>query len=719
MPDPLVGTDSKYELSRGNTYPAVFVPFAMSNWTAQTSEGGWPYQYAKDSIRGFRSTHRPSAWMTDYGPFALMPVAGELKVMPEERSAKFSHQNEDARAWRYEVAFDNGVKAGMSATLHGGVLRFQFPSGQPAWVVLDAQPGGSMVEVDAKAGVIRGYNAHTSKGTAANFKLYFVAQFDRPVRQSGTWDGTGARNEQARAEGKHVGAYAGFDAGTTVTVRVGTSLISVEQAERNLKRELPKADLDSVASNARGIWEKALSQIQISGGTADQRRTFYTAFYHTLQFPRMLDEVDETGRQVHYSPYDGKVHGGPMFADTGFWDTFRAQFPLMTLLSPLRVMEIIRAMLNIYDQAGWIPKWPNPAETNVMIGTHADSVIAEAYIKGIRGFDSKKAYVAIREDATTPGSGTFQARPGIEDYVKLGYVPADSGVRESAACTLEYAYDDFCVAQMARALGYDDDYQKFMAQSRSYRRIYDTKTGFMRGRLRDGKWLEPFDPLEWGGVYTEGNAWQWLWSVQHDVPGLIKLMGGQAAFTAKLDELFSTTNDFKVGGYKRVIHEMTEAKLANMGQYAHINEPCHHVIYLYDYVGQSWKTQKLAHEIMDRLYKPGPAGWLGDEDNGQTSAWYVFSSMGFYPVNPSQPIYALGSPLFDKAQIKLENGKTFTVEAKRSAPGDIYVQSAKLNGKTIERAWITHAEITSGGTLEFTLGPKPHSTWGTVPIPAP
>jgi predicted alpha-1,2-mannosidase len=719
LPDPLVGTDSKYELSRGNTYPAVFLPFAMSNWTAQTSEGGWPYQYAKDEIRGFRSTHRPSAWMNDYGPLALMPVLGELKVLPAERAAKFRHQDEDARAWRYQVSFANGMKGEMTATVHGGVLRFHFPAGQNAWIVLDAQPGGSLVEIDAKAGLIRGWNAESSRGTAANFKVYFVAQFDHPLRSPGTWEGTGTRSEQARAEGKHVGAYAGFDAGATVTVRVGTSLISLEQAERNLRRESPKADFDATAAAAKRDWDKALGQVQLGGGTEAERRTFYTALYHSLQFPRMLSEEDETGRQVHFSPYDGKVHGGPMFADTGFWDTFRAEFPLLHVLSPNHVREVIRAMLNIYEQAGWIPKWPNPAETNVMIGTHADSVIADAYIKGLRGFDADKAYQAIRKDATTPGTGIFKARPGIEDYIKLGYVPADSGVKESAASTLEYAYDDFCVAQMARALGHDDDYQKFMAQSRSYRRIYDAKTGFMRGRLRDGAWLEPFDPLDWGGVFTEGNAWQWLWSVQHDVPGLIKLMGGPAAFSKKLDELFSTTNEFKVGGYKKVIHEMTEAKMANTGQYAHINEPCHHVIYLYNYIGQNWKTQKWTRDIIDRFYKPGPAGWLGDEDNGQMSAWYIFSALGLYPVNPGQPVYALTSPVFDKAQIRLENGKTFTVEARRKAPGDIYVQSAKLNGKPVDRAWITHAELTGGATLEFVLGAKPNEAWGAVPIPAP
>jgi predicted alpha-1,2-mannosidase len=386
---------------------------------------------------------------------------------------------------------------------------------------------------------------------------------------------------------------------------------------------------------------------------------------------------------------------------------------------PAKTVEVVRGLLNIYDQTGWMPKWANPAETNIMIGTHADSVIADAYMKGIRDYDVQKAYAAIRKDGTERGTGIFDARSGIEDYVRLGYVPADRGTRESAACTLEYAYDDFCIAQMARALGREDDYKMFTAHSKNYRNLYDPKTGFMRGRNADGTWVEPFDPLAWGGVFTEGNAWQWLWSVQHDVPGLMQLMGGREAFIRKLDELFSTSNEFHVGGYRQVIHEMTEAKMANTGQYAHINEPCHHVIYLYNYAQQPWKAQKWARDIMDRMYKPGPGGWLGDEDNGQTSAWYVFSALGLYPVNPAQPVYALGSPMFDRTSVRLENGKTFAIEATRTAASDVYVQSVMLNGKALDRPWIRHSEIAAGGVLRFQLGPAPNEKWGAGGMPTP
>jgi predicted alpha-1,2-mannosidase len=405
-----------------------------------------------------------------------------------------------------------------------------------------------------------------------------------------------------------------------------------------------------------------------------------------------------------------------MYADTGFWDTFRAEFPLLTVIEPARDAEIVRSLLNAFDEGGWLPKWPNPGYSNVMIGTHADSVVADAWSKGIRDFDGEKAYAALRKDAMEAGTGRYQARSGIKDHIRLGWVPADR-VKEAASCTLEYAYDDFCVSRMARALGKTEDAQVLEKRAQNYRNVYDPAVGFMRGRNADGGWAQPFDPLAWGGPYTEGNAWQWLWSVQHDVAGLMALLGGTDAFRARLDTLFSMTSDYRVGGYGKVIHEMTEAKLAGTGQYAHINEPVHHVIYLYDYAGQPWKVQQWTHAIMDRFYRPGPDGWLGDEDTGQMSAWYIFSALGFYPVNPGQPIYALGSPMFDRASLHLENGKTFTVEAVRTSPDDIYVQGVWLNGQPLDHCWIEHRQILAGGVLRFQLGPKPNREWGTSGIP--
>ena len=494
LPDPLVGTDSSYELSHGNTYPAVFLPFAMSNWTAETGDGGWPYQYSKDRIRGFRSTHRPSAWMFDWGPFSVMPMTGKLRLLPDERASKFRHRDEDARAYRYRVLLeDYGIQAEMAPTRHGGILRFTFPRAKQAWVVIDDSPGGAALHVDPETQTISGTNSSAPRSTASNFTLYFVAVFDHAFIVHGASDKA---------------AWVGFSTrqGESVTVRVGTSLIGAEQARRNLDREIPRPDFDRVVADARAEWDRELGRIEIAGGAEAERRTFYTALYHAFQMPRMLTETDATGAEVHYSPYDGKVHSGPMFSDTGFWDTFRAEFPLLALLQPARDAEIIRAMLNAFDEGGWIPKWPNPAETNVMIGTHADSVIADAYAKGIRDYDVDKAYRALYKDATQTGSGNFEGRGGLEDYVRLGYVPADHGVPESVSRTLEYAYDDFCVATMAQALGKADDYRLFTGRSRNYRNVFDPSTGFMRGRTAAGAWVQPFDPLDWGGVFTEGLA---------------------------------------------------------------------------------------------------------------------------------------------------------------------------------------------------------------------
>jgi predicted alpha-1,2-mannosidase len=719
LPDPLVGTASHFELSHGNTYPGVFVPFGMLGWTAQTGDGGWPYQYSKDRIQGFLATHRPSAWMNDYGPFSLMPVAGELKVLPKDRASRFSHRNEDARCYYYSVVLDDyQVRAEMAPSMRGGILRFTFPRNGKAHIVVDANPGGSSIQIHPESHTITGSNSSIAGNFPPNFSQYFVAVFDHKFTGFGTWDETGVQEKSLQRKGKHVGGFVEFSPsdGERVTVRIATSLISLEQARHNLEIELAKADFEQAVAQARAEWEKELGKIEVQGGTDAQKRTFYTGLYHAFQFPRVLHETDPAGKNLHFSPYDGKVHNGTMHADTGFWDTFRALFPLLTIVQPKRDAEIIRSMLNAFDEGGWIPKWPNPGYTNVMIGTHADSVIADAFIKGIRDYDVNRAYAAVRKNATQPGTGRYQARSGIEDYLRLGYVPAGK-VKESAACTLEYAYDDFCVAQFARALGKDEDYRLFTQHAQNYRNLFDSNTGFMRGRKSDGSWVTPFDPLDWGGVYTEGNAWQWLWSVQHDIPGLIGLLGGKEAFLRKLDTFFTMSSDFKVGGYGQVIHEMTEAKMAGTGQYAHINEPVHHVIYLYSYAGQSWQAQKWVRTIMDRFYLPGPEGWLGDEDTGQMSAWYIFNAMGFYPVNPGQPIYALGSPLFDRVVIHLENRRVFTVEAQRDNPSDVYVQAVWLNGKPLKRPWITHAEILEGSLLRFRLGPHPNPNWGASGLP--
>ena len=663
LPDPLTGSDSGFELSHGGTYPAVFLPFAMCNWTAENGAGGWPYQYRNDRIFGFRATHRPSPWMVDYGPISFLPETGELKLAPGERGSRFRHADEESRAYRYRVFLqDYRITAEVAPARHGGILRFTFPRTDRAYVIADAD------ELHIDRDRITGESRRTSRGTAENFAVYYVAAFDHPFAESGMQDGH---------------AWVRFATGEDerVTVRVGTSLISLEQAQRNLDHEIPRADFDAVAARAREEWDRELGRIDVRGGALEQRRTFYTALYHALQFPRMLAESDASGGQVHYSPYDGKIHAGPLLSDTDLWATHRAEFPLLALLQPKRDAEMIRAMLNAYAESGRIPKWPNPGETDVGIGAPAGCVIADAYLKGIHDFDAEKAYAAIRSDG--------EARK----------VPAQGSV----SWTLGNAFDDACVAHIARALGKAGDDSQFLRRSKAYRGVMQM----------------PADPLAWGGAYIDGNAWQWMWSAQQDVPGLVALLGGREAFIARLDELFTMTSDYHVGAYRQVTHRMREAKLANMGQYAHMDEQMNHVPYMYDYVGQPWKTQQRVREIMDRLYRTGPDGLPGDDDTGALSAWYIFSALGFYPVNPSQPVYALGSPLFDRAAIHLENGGTFVVMASRAHASDAYIQSATLDGKPLQRPWITHAEITRGGTLSFRLGPTPNRAWGASAMPDP
>jgi predicted alpha-1,2-mannosidase len=733
LPDPLVGTDSRYELSRGNTYPGIFVPHGALAWTAQTGKPGWIYQWDKDRMWGFRATHAPSAWMADYGAFRIQ---ARLGYDTGHEFPSFSHKEEDARAYRYAVTLhDRGVaiRAEMTPSAHGAMFRFAYPATNDAVMILDPEEGTSEIAIHPGSRSITGYAGGIRGNYPANFKQYFVAVFDRPLQSCavrgrdvnatamGSLDGACKElSEAATSKGSRVGAAVRFSlaAGERVTVRIAVSLISAEQARRNLDAEQPDDNFDAAVARAKTAWEKELSRFQLTGGTADERRTFYTALYHVLQFPHALHEQTQDGTWAHDSPYDGQVHAGELYADDGFWDTFRAKFPLLALAWPKRDASIIRGLLNAASEGGRLPKWPNPGYSNVMISTHADSLISDAYAKGIRDYDVDAAYAQMLRDTREPGAGRYQARSGILDYLKLGYVPADK-VRESASCTLEYAYDDFCVARMAHALGHAEDAARLEVQSKNYRNLFDKQTGFMRGRLSDGRFVEPFNPLDWGGVYTEGNAWQWLWSVQHDVAGLMELLGGREAFLQKLDTLFSMTNEYRVGGYGEVIHEMTEAKLADTGQYAHINEPVHHVIYLYDYAGQPWKTQYWTRAIAARFYRPGAAGWLGDEDTGQMSAWYVFSTLGFYPVNPGQPIYALTSPIFDRATLRPENGHAFTVEVQRQKPGAIYIQSATLDGKPLERCWITHEEILRGGTLRFVLGLAPNRSWGTGGIPNP
>ena len=732
LANPLMGTDSSYELSYGNTYPAIAVPWGMNFWSPVTGKmgNGWGYTYADHKISGIKQTHQPSPWMNDYAAFEIMATTGPVRLRQEERSSWFSHKAESAKPYKYQVYLaDYDVTAEVAPTERAAQFRFTFPKSDDAHIVLDAYDGGSMVSVDAKRRRITGYVRNNSGGVPDNFRNWFVAEFDRDFTVSRTWDENWRLHDRPTSEGAHVGAVVSFKTakGEQVGVKVASSFISLEQAERNLTTEIGGDGFDRTEAKAKAIWEREFARVEVTDPDIDNRRTFYSALYRMLLFPRMFHERDASGGLIHYSPYDGKVHPGPMFTDNGFWDTWRAVFPFFALMHPELDGQIMEGLANTYKEGGWLPEWASPGYRNVMIGSNSANIIADAYMNGVRGFDVEALYAAMVKNATTSQgrprdkSGKVVdavGREGVEYYNRLGYVPYDVAINENAARTLEYATADFSLSRMAAALGKTTDAAKYASQAQNYRKLYDAQSGWMRGRNQDGSWATPFNPLKWGDAFTEGNALHYSWSVMQDVRGLIDLMGGRRKFVDRLDSIFTTPPLFDDSYYGQTIHEIREMQIADMGQYAHGNQPIQHMTYLYDWAGAPWKTQFHVRDVMKRLYSSAPDGYPGDEDNGQTSAWYVFSAMGFYPVTPAVGEYAIGSPLFRRMRLAMPGGKALSIEADNNGPDNVYIQSVTLNGRTIDKTFLTREALQAGGTLRFMMGAKP-SRWGSAPSAAP
>ncbi|EDM37292.1 putative alpha-1,2-mannosidase [Pedobacter sp. BAL39] len=707
----LQGTNSKHELTRGNTYPTTALPFGMHTWTPQTGRNGdgWKYQYFKDRIRGFQQAHQCSSWTRDYAVFSFMPMVDNLVVDENRREAKFSHADEVAKPNYYKVKFENQITTEIAPTERGAHLRFSYPAGKKSFLILDGYTRMSGVQIFPKQNKITGY-VNNGEGFRKGWKSFFVIYFDQPIQAYGTWENkeNTIKADSTTAEGMGKGAYIQFKAGAKVQVKVASSYISMEQAELNLQRELGKdRNLEQTKSAAAAVWNKSLGKVLVEGGSEADKATFYSCFFRASLFSRKFYELDKDGKAYYFSPYDGKVHPGQMFTDTGFWDTFRAQFPLNTLLHPTMHGEYMKALLDAYQQCGWLPSWSFPSEAGSMVGNHAISLLADAWAKGIRTFDPKEALEAYLHEATNKGPwGPANGRDGWKEYYQLGYVPYNK-VREATAKTLEYAYDDFCGYELARMTGNNFYADIFSRQMYNYKNVYDPSTRFMRGKDDKGAWSPNFDPTEWGGPYTEGNAWHWQWSVFHDTKGLINLMGGNDNFTAKLDSVFSQPNTVNVGSYGGMIHEMTEMVMANMGQYAHGNQPIQHMVYLYNYAGQPWKSQFHAREVMSKLYDATENGYPGDEDQGQTSSWYVLSALGFYSVTPGTDQYVMGSPMFNKITINLENGKKFIIDAAANSKDNVYIQSTTLNGKPFTANFIRHSDITNGGVLKLEMAGQP------------
>lgn len=724
--NPLMGTDSDFSLSHGNTYPAIAMPWGMNFWTPQTGglNDGWAYTYDAKKINGFKQTHQPSPWINDYAAFALFAQTGSLEVDIKKRASWFSHKAEVALPHYYQVYLaDYDVVAEFSPSERAVQFRFTFPEADSAFILLDAYDKGSMVRIIPEERKIIGYCRNNHGGVFENFHNYFVAVFDKDFDVVKTWKDGDVDHIADYQQGNHVGAVVGFKTkrGEQVHVKVASSFISPQQAELNLSREIGDKNFETVKQEAKAAWNKELSRIKVEGGSLDQKKTFYSCLYRTLLFPRMFYEIDKDDNIMHYSPYNGEVLPGYMFTDNGFWDTFRAVFPFFNLMYPELNGKIMQGLVNTYKESGWLPEWASPGHRGCMIGSNSASIIADAYLKGGRDFDIEVLYEAIIKNTTGHHPQvTSTGRYGADYYNSLGYIPYDVGIHENTARTLEYAYADFCIWKLAKALNKpQEEIELFAKRAQNYRNVYDPESGWMRGRNQDGSFQSPFNPLKWGDAFTEGNSLHYTWSVFHDIQGLIDLMGGKEQFVSKLDTIFSMPPHFDCSYYGFPIHEIREMQIMNMGNYAHGNQPIQHMIYLYNYAGQPWKAQQKVRMVMDKLYSPHPDGYCGDEDNGQTSAWYVFSAMGFYPVCPGSDEYVLGSPLFNKVTLSLQNGNILEISAPANSAENQFVKKLKFNNKNVDVNYLKHSELMKGGRLNFTMSAEPNRNRGTDKKAAP
>ena len=724
----LMGTQSDFTLSTGNTYPAIALPWGMNFWTPQTGKmgDGWAYTYGAHTLRGLKQTHQPSPWISDYGQFSVMPVRGNDKLDEESRQSWFSHQSETAKPYYYSVYLaDHDIKAEVAPTERAAIMRFTFPESSESGVVIDAFDRGSAIEViDDRT--IAGYTTRNSGGVPENFRNYFVMTFDKPFNGLELTDAPASYKPGSKVlypeggksvEGDHAVAKVHFTTarGEQVNVRIASSFISREQAFQNLK-ELGDMDFEGVKEQARKRWDEVLGAIEVEGGSIDQYRTFYSCLYRSVLFPRKFYEVTADGQVVHYSPYNGEVLPGYMYTDTGFWDTFRSLFPLLNLVYPSVNAEIQAGLANTYRESGFLPEWASPGHRGCMVGNNSASVVSDAILKGVTPEEDVETLYEAMASGTDKVHPTVSStgRLGHEYYNTLGYIPYNVGINENVARSLEYAYDDWCIAQVAAKLGRPaEEQQKWLTRAQNYRNLFDPETRLMRGRNEDGSFQKPFSPYKWGDAYTEGNAWHYTWSVFHDVDGLASLMGGREAFATMLDSVFVVPPIYDDSYYGARIHEITEMQVANMGNYAHGNQPAQHMIYLYNYAGQPWKAQWWAREVMDRLYMARPDGYCGDEDNGQTSAWYVFSALGFYPVCPGSDEYILGSPLFRRATIHLENGAEIEIDAPENAPENRYVGAMQLDGKPWEHNFLRWSDLRDGARVRFDMQAEPETGRGT------
>ena len=721
----LVGTQSSYAISTGNTYPAVCMPWGMNFWTPQTGKmgDGWTYTYTADKLRGFKQTHQPSPWINDYGQFTIMPETGEVPVFDEEKRASwFSHKAEVATPYYYRAYLaDYDVVTELAPTERAAIMRITFPENK-SYVVVDAFDKGSYVKIMPKERMIVGYTTKNSGGVPQNFKNYFVMKFDKDFTYTAAVADGRINTADVKAECNHAGGIVGFKTirGEQVNMRIASSFISEEQALENLK-ELGSDSFDEVKARGRKTWNDILGRIEVKSDDIDHLRTFYSCLYRSVLFPRSFYEKNAKGEIVHYSPYNGEVLPGYMFTDTGFWDTFRCLFPLLNVMYPSMNEKMQAGLVNAYKESGFLPEWASPGHRGCMVGNNSASIVADAYLCGLKNYDAETLWQAVVHGASAVHpTVSSTGRLGYEYYNKLGYVPYDVKINENVARTLEYAYDDWCIYEFGKALGKSKkELEPFRKRAFNYRNVFDSESKLMRGRLKNGKFQSPFSPLKWGDAFTEGNAWHYTWSVFHDPAGLIQLMGGKQTFNNMLDSVFNVPPLFDDSYYGSVIHEIREMQIMNMGNYAHGNQPIQHMIYLYGYSGEPWKTQYWIRQTMQRMYNANPDGYCGDEDNGQTSAWYVFSAMGFYPVCPGAGEYVLGAPYFDEMTLHLENGRNVSIKANGNTDDNCYINSLTLNGKPYSKNYIKRSDLMQGAQFVYNMSAKPNYSRGTAESDAP
>ncbi len=716
--NPLMGTQSTFELSTGNTYPAIARPWGMNFWTPQTGKmgNGWTYMYTANKIRGFKQTHQPSPWINDYGQFSLMPVVGKPVFDEEQRASWFSHKGEIAKPYYYKVYLaEHDVVTEITPTERAAMFRFTFPESNDSYMVIDAFDRGSYIKIIPEKNRIIGYTTRNSGGVPENFKNFFIVEFEKPFTYNVLF-ADGIMNESIKEKtAGHTGAVIGFKTkkGEIVHAKVASSFISFEQAEINLK-ELGNDSFDTLVGKGKEAWNKVLGTIKVEGGNLDQYRTFYSCMYRSLLFPRKLHEIDANGNVVHYSPYNGKVLPGFMYTDTGFWDTFRCLFPFLNLMFPSVNKEIQEGLINTYKESGFFPEWASPGHRDCMVGNNSASVLVDAYMKGVKVDDLETLYKGlIHGTENVHPKVRSTGRWGHEYYNKLGYVPYDVKINENAARTLEYAYNDWCIYTIAKELKRPKkEIDLFAKRAMNYKNLFDKETSLMRGKNENGVFQSPFSPLKWGDAFTEGNSWHYTWSVFHDPQGLIDLMGGKKNFVQMLDSVFAVPPLYDDSYYGFPIHEIREMTVMNMGNYAHGNQPIQHMIYMYNYAGEPWKAQYWLREVMNRMYTPGPDGYCGDEDNGQTSAWYVFSALGFYPVCPGTDEYVMGAPLFKKATVAFENGNKLIINAPDNNDKNRYIESVSFNGLQNSKTYLKHDDLHKGGELIIKMSDKPNVNRG-------